>query len=76
MADKHGKIEFQDVERPKVASHDSTVLDLAFAMDCTSSMSSYISQAQQVGGNSMLTVTKDMFEYVLMQFYWNTSFNF
>ena len=53
MADKRGSIQFQDVERPKVASHDSTVLDLAFAMDCTSSMSSYIRQAQQVGGNPM-----------------------
>ena len=52
MADNRGSIQFQAVERPKMASHDSTVLDLAFAMDCTSSMSSYIREAQQVGGNS------------------------
>ena len=48
MADKQGSIQFQDVERPRVASHDSTVLDLAFVMDCTSSMGRYIRQAQQV----------------------------
>ena len=52
MADTCGSIQFQDVERPKVASHDSTVLDLAFAMDCTSSMGCYINEAQQVGGKS------------------------
>ena len=36
------------VDRPPVAKHDSTILDLAFAMDCTGSMGSYIHQAQQV----------------------------
>ena len=53
MADKRGSIKFQDVERPKVASHDSTVLDLAFALDCTSSMGTYIRQAQEVGERNM-----------------------
>ena len=53
MTDTPGSIQFQDVERPKVASHDSTVLDLAFALDCTGSMGSYIAQAQRVSGISM-----------------------
>ncbi|KAK6177183.1 hypothetical protein SNE40_015338 [Patella caerulea] len=33
-------------EQPTLPKHDSTVLDLAFAMDCTGSMSSYIYTAQ------------------------------
>jgi hypothetical protein len=28
-------IQFQKGERPDLAKHDSSVLDLAFAMDCT-----------------------------------------
>ena len=35
-------------EKPPLADHDSSVLDLAFVMDVTSSMSSYIRAAQQV----------------------------
>ena len=34
--------------QPELAKHDSSILDLAFSMDCTSSMSPYIRQAQQV----------------------------
>ncbi|XP_064600689.1 uncharacterized protein LOC135466866 [Liolophura sinensis] len=34
------------VQRPDLAKHDSSVLDLAFVMDCTSSMGSYINQAR------------------------------
>ncbi|XP_013416697.1 uncharacterized protein LOC106178172 isoform X2 [Lingula anatina] len=32
---------------PEQAKHESNILDLAFAMDCTGSMGSYIKQAQQ-----------------------------
>lgn len=44
MADK---LAAPSVERPALAKHDSTILDLAFAMDCTGSMGSYIKTAQQ-----------------------------
>lgn len=39
-------IQYQKGERPDLAKHDSAVLDLAFAMDCTGSMSSYINTAR------------------------------
>ena len=45
MANK-GKIEVEKVERPELAKHDSKCLDLAFAMDCTGSMGSYINSAR------------------------------
>ncbi|CAF0880887.1 unnamed protein product [Adineta ricciae] len=35
------------LEQPQLAKHDSSVLDLAFAMDCTGSMGSYIESATQ-----------------------------
>lgn len=41
------KLSAPSVERPPLAKHDSTVLDIAFAMDCTGSMGSYITTAQQ-----------------------------
>ena len=53
------KMEFEKVEQPELAKHDSSVLDLAFAMDCTSSMGSYIRQAQQVG--EIYTILKMQF---------------
>ncbi|CAF2748459.1 unnamed protein product [Rotaria sp. Silwood2] len=34
-------------EQPELAKHDSSILDLAFAMDCTGSMGSYIESATQ-----------------------------
>ncbi|CAF1227665.1 unnamed protein product [Rotaria sordida] len=34
-------------EQPELAKHDSSILDLAFAMDCTGSMGSYIDSATQ-----------------------------
>ncbi|CAF1591315.1 unnamed protein product [Rotaria sp. Silwood1] len=34
-------------EQPALAKHDSSILDLAFAMDCTGSMGSYIESATQ-----------------------------
>ena len=34
--------------KPELAKHDATVLDLAFVMDCTGSMGSYIQNATQV----------------------------
>ena len=40
------KIKFEKVEQPKLAKHDSKCLDLAFAMDCTGSMGSYINSAR------------------------------
>lgn len=39
-------IQYQKGERPDLAKHDSAILDLAFAMDCTGSMSSYIHSAR------------------------------
>ena len=41
-----GKVSVEKIERPKLAQHDSKCLDLAFAMDCTSSMGSYIDSAK------------------------------
>ena len=42
----NGKVEIEKVEQPKLAKHDSKLLDLAFAMDCTGSMGSYINSAR------------------------------
>ncbi|XP_048735269.1 uncharacterized protein LOC125650791 [Ostrea edulis] len=39
-------IQYQKGDRPDLAKHDSSVLDLVFAMDCTGSMSSYINTAR------------------------------
>jgi len=41
-----GKVEVNKGERPPVKQHDIKMLDLAFAMDCTSSMSPYINSAR------------------------------
>ena len=46
MANETGKVEIEKVEQPKLAKHDSKCLDLAFAMDCTGSMGSYINSAR------------------------------
>jgi len=35
-------------QRPELAKHDTTILDLAFVMDCTGSMGSYIQSATDV----------------------------
>jgi len=35
-------------KRPELAKHDATILDLAFVMDCTGSMGSYIQNATDV----------------------------
>ena len=35
-------------QKPELAKHDASVLDLAFVMDCTGSMSSYIKNATDV----------------------------
>lgn len=40
------KINVESVDRPELAKHDSKNLDLAFAMDCTGSMGSYIEEAK------------------------------
>ncbi|KAK3607402.1 hypothetical protein CHS0354_022566 [Potamilus streckersoni] len=42
-----GVISVEKVDRPQVVRHDGKVLDLAFAMDCTGSMGSYIETARQ-----------------------------
>lgn len=39
----------EKIEQPELAQHDSSVLDLAFVMDCTGSMGSYIANATEVG---------------------------
>ena len=35
-------------EQPELAKHDAAILDLAFVMDCTGSMGSYIHSATEV----------------------------
>ena len=34
--------------KPELAKHDASILDLAFVMDCTGSMGSYIRNATEV----------------------------
>ena len=46
MSEQVGKIKVEKVDRPELAKHDSKLLDLAFAMDCTGSMGSYIESAR------------------------------
>ena len=46
--EKNNPVTLQVGEKPPLAKHDSSVLDLAFAMDVTGSMGSYIHAAQQV----------------------------
>ena len=41
-------INFEKQKQPELAKHDSSILDLAFAMDATGSMGSYIANAQKV----------------------------
>ena len=43
-------------EQPKLAQHDATLLDLAFCMDCTGSMGSYIENAR----NSIRTIVEEI----------------
>jgi hypothetical protein len=43
-----GSISYEKVEKPELAKHDSSILDLAFVMDCTGSMGSYIQNATEV----------------------------
>ena len=45
---QRGSIQVEAVDAPALAKHDSSVLDLAFVLDCTSSMASFIHTAQQV----------------------------
>jgi len=42
-------INFEKQKQPELVKHDSSVLDLAFAMDATGSMGSYIENARKVG---------------------------
>ncbi|CAF2902834.1 unnamed protein product [Rotaria sp. Silwood2] len=39
-------IQVEKPEQPELAEHDASILDLAFAMDCTGSMASYIESAK------------------------------
>ncbi|CAF3778566.1 unnamed protein product [Rotaria sp. Silwood1] len=39
-------IQIEKPEQPELAEHDASILDLAFAMDCTGSMASYIESAK------------------------------
>ena len=38
-------IHIEKPDQPTLAKHDSSILDLAFAMDCTGSMGMYITSA-------------------------------
>jgi len=39
-------------KKPELAKHDASILDLAFVMDCTGSMSAYIKNATDVITNT------------------------
>ncbi|UJR16645.1 hypothetical protein I4U23_003545 [Adineta vaga] len=49
-------IQVEKREQPELAEHDSSILDLAFAMDCTGSMSSYIESAR----NNIRSIVEDI----------------
>ena len=40
--------------QPELAKHDASILDLAFVMDCTGSMGSYIQNATEVIQNNFM----------------------
>lgn len=40
-------LKVEKVDRPELAKHDSSILDLVFVMDCTGSMGSYIASATE-----------------------------
>ncbi|XP_067652686.1 uncharacterized protein [Haliotis asinina] len=44
------------IEQPALANHDSSILDLAFVMDCTGSMGSYIENAR----NNIRKIVEDI----------------
>lgn len=46
MAENKNKTNMDNVDRPPLKKHDIKMLDLAFAMDCTGSMGSYIDSAR------------------------------
>jgi hypothetical protein len=46
--EKSNLTNIEKVEQPQLAKHDSSILDLAFVMDCTGSMGSYIHSATEV----------------------------
>ena len=51
VENKEEKRDLKNLEatkRPELAKHDATILDLAFVMDCTGSMGSYIQNATDV----------------------------
>lgn len=48
-----------DLKRPELAKHDSSILDLAFVMDCTGSMMSYIISAT----NSIRQIVEDIIAF-------------
>ncbi|CAF1477916.1 unnamed protein product [Adineta ricciae] len=39
-------VQIEKVPRPELVKHDSAILDLVFAMDCTGSMGPYIESAK------------------------------
>ena len=63
--EREGSIKVEAVDAPALAKHDSSILDLAFVMDCTGSMSSYIETAQQVRlispANSVCDIYRNIF---------------
>ncbi|UJR14504.1 hypothetical protein I4U23_001500 [Adineta vaga] len=46
----------EKIDRPELAKHDSTILDLVFVMDCTGSMGSYIASAT----NSIRSIVEEI----------------
>lgn len=48
VASEESKLNIETPKRPEIAKHDATILDLAFVMDCTGSMGSYIASATNV----------------------------
>ena len=56
----------EKMEQHAVAKHDASVLDLAFLMDCTGSMGSYIENATQV---KPITLKKTLAYNLFLNFY-------
>ena len=56
----------EKVDQPKLAQHDATFLDLAFCMDCTGSMGSYIANARNVIIKFSITLHVTSFIFVCL----------
>ena len=51
-------------QKPDLAKHDASILDLAFVMDCTGSMSSYIKNATDVINRASFACFEIKFNFI------------